>query len=122
MTIEQKAKQTVSKLLQKTFKGELKWSRVREVEPLAAGSNDVIDAAYTTEYLGTQFALCRVRFQTSPDGETYYWDERYALMMIDSDRRPIWEFPNEPALTPLFKKVQLQAERVEDRLDRFLAS
>jgi len=122
MSINEKAAGTVAKLLHLTLKGELEWKPVRDTTPLTYGTEDLADVAYTAEYSDNVFALYKARFKGSNDGDTFYWTDRVVLKLVDREGRTQWEFPTVAPLDALYKKVQMQAECVEDRLDRILAA
>jgi len=120
MNIDEKAHQTIAKLLHMTVKGEIDWSRFTDTRLLTYGTDDVVQVGYKTALADNYFAIYEVRYQTMDDGENVYWNDRIVLKIIDVEGMPVWEFPNSPQLRALLSKVQAQAAGVESKLDKIL--
>ncbi|HEY0884173.1 MAG TPA: hypothetical protein VGE20_02765 [Ramlibacter sp.] len=102
---------------------QLKWHVVEPPRTLSRGTDDYIPFFMSASYKDQQFALYQQRYQ-SYDGERdrFYWSERIAFAILDSEGRVLWETPRySSALADLFETARRKVANVEGIIDELLS-
>lgn len=121
MNLSEKAQKTVQKLLKLTRDNQISWDRSKEIHEVIGGSNDRVDAFYTTKQGDVRFRVYEASYQASDDGETFYWASEPRVEIVDFDGAVIWRLPKTSEMWDLLETVKVKAGNVEQSLDQFLS-
>jgi hypothetical protein len=145
MTEEQGIK-AVTKLIELTQTGRLKWERSSNTIGVATTEDYKVEVVFLTEYDGHKLRLYRARERVVPSSinplmppqwstwSTYqatvypfasqpkdpYWTVDTVLEIIDDERLSMLKFPPVSGIRDLYREVAEKTSRVEDLLDRLL--
>ena len=119
MTLNEKAAQTVRKLLRLTQDGTMDWSRT-DADFITRGTDDIIDVAYMGEHSNTHFLVYELRSRCWDENERAYWSNSVVVDLVTPRGELLWRVPQQQAMWDLLEAVRVRAGKVEEKLDTFL--
>ena len=96
----------IAKLNELTQHGRLKWEVVSP--PDTRGSSDVVEIAYGTEHEGKRLRIFSRRSKVAVDEQRFEWLRSPVLQVVDSDGKPLYEFPSFNGIDDLLESVGYQ--------------
>ena len=100
----------IAKLNELTQQGRLKWEVVSP--PDTRGSSDVVEIAFGTEHEGKRLRIFSRRSKVEVDEKRFEWLKSPVLEVVDSDGKPLYEFPGLSWIDHLLESVGYQVAGV----------
>lgn len=120
MNLNEKAANTVRKLLKLTRENKIAWSRSTDTHHVTRGSDDRVTVVYTAKYAEVRFRVYEASYQDTMDGETLYWSHEPRVEIIDYDETVVWSLPRVSEMLDLLETIRVKSGNVEESLDKFL--
>ncbi|MFN7122366.1 MAG: hypothetical protein ACK4NM_10070 [Hydrogenophaga sp.] len=119
---EEKITALFVKLNKLTSLGQITWRVEDPPRSLSKGTDDYIPVFMSASYKGQTFGLYQQRYQSyDGDRDRFYWSERVAFAILDSEERVLWESVRySSALADLFETARRKVANVEGILDDLL--
>jgi hypothetical protein len=122
MKEENKFIKAVTKLIQLTQEGAIRWTLSKENRKITQGTENVVDLAYITVYEGQRLRLYELKYRDYFDEFQFTWGSQATLELIDDQGNAEWTFPpNNRAISDLLEAVQYQTSGVDEFIDRLLS-
>lgn len=125
MSSVHKVSRLVTRLIQLTGQGKVRWVRLPPAECSLAGNERVNGFVYRVSIDGDHFQVYEYEHQDLWEGEILMWVPDLALELIDADGRVIWRAPKNVGIAHLYQAVSEQAadlDRLMAKLDRLAAA
>lgn len=113
----------IVKLNKLTSLGQLQWYVEDAPRSILRGTDDFVPLYMTALYKRQRFGLYQHRYQSyDVDHDRFYWSERLVLVLLDPERRVLWESPHaSSALYDLFETVRKKVSAIDEILDDLLS-
>ena len=121
MTLQEKAKKTVKKLLFLTQERQIGWKRQFFLDHIERTHNLEVEVAYSVLVDEHYFLIYEGRHKNVDEYEDVYWENRVHLELVDmydDDRceyNLIWALPYSRAMRDLLEAVRIKTEHVEEK-------
>ena len=122
MKEENKFIKAVTKLIELTQEGSVRWTVSRDNRNIIQGTENVVELSYTTTYEGQRLRLYELKYKDYFDQDQYVWATTVVLEMIDNEENTVWSFPYNRAIADLLEAAQYQTAGVDEFINRLLSN
>jgi len=110
----------VTRLLELTQEGLLKWESRGPCDDILEGRDIVVDIVYVAAKDKRLLRLYQFRYKSWLDDVNWHWEEDIALELSDEKRVTWWRFPENRVLQDLLEAVKFRTVGVDQFLDELL--
>jgi len=120
MSEEGRIAKAITRLIQETQDGQLKWVASRPSRDVSEGRDIIVDSVYTTKKDKREIRLYPYRYRSFMEEDVWYWEDGVALELADQDGISWWRFPNHLVIRDLLEAVQFKTVGVDQFIDKLL--